>query len=157
MAIPVKLLHPLAAPPVRGTPQSAGFDLAACIDAPLVLKQGDPAVLIPTGLAMHIGAESPTLMGMLLPRSGRGHKEGLVLGNLVGVIDADYTTQWFVSAWNRGNRRDADGNYLDIVIQPGERIAQAVFVPIVHPEFEVVTDFAAETTRGAGGFGSTGS
>ena len=156
MTIEVKVLDPRAVLPAQGTPFSAGFDLAACIEEPLVLRYGDPAVLIPTGLAMHIGAESANLMGMLVPRSGRGHKEGLVMGLTIGIVDSDYLNQWFISAWNRGNKKDSDGNYLDIVIQPGERIAQAIFVPVAHPSFKIVQEFSTVTERGQGGFGSTG-
>ncbi len=157
MAIQVKRLHPAAVLPTQGSSLAAGFDLAACIEKPVIVRYGEPAILVPTGLAMHIGSESPNLMGMLVPRSGRGHKEGLVMGLTLGIIDADYMNQWFISVWNRGNKKDAEGNYLDITILPGERIAQAIFVPVVHPEFEVVDEFSVQTERGLGGFGSTGS
>ena len=130
--------------PHYATAGSAGLDLRACLDAPLVLAPGDTA-LIPTGLAIHIG--DPTLAAMLLPRSGLGHKHGIVLGNLVGLIDSDYQGQIFVSCWNRGQST--------FTIQPGERIAQLVVVPVVQVEFDVVNEFVA-TERGAGGFGSSG-
>ena len=130
--------------PAYATPGSAGLDLRACLDAPLVLEPGQ-SQLIPTGLAIHIG--DPGLAAMLLPRSGLGHKHGIVLGNLVGLIDSDYQGQVMVSLWNRGAQA--------YVIQPGERIAQMVVVPVVQVEFEVVEEFEA-SVRGAGGFGSTG-
>jgi dUTP pyrophosphatase len=120
------------------------MDMRACLDAPLVIAPGE-ARLIPTGLAIHI--QEPGLAAMLLPRSGLGHKHGIVLGNLVGLIDSDYQGQVFVSCWNRG----AD----TFTMQPGERIAQMVIVPVVHADFEVVEEFAA-SARGSGGFGHTG-
>lgn len=126
---------------------SAGYDLIACIDEPLVVKYGDKAVLIPTGLAMFINDGS--VAGIILPRSGLGHKQGLVLGNTLGLIDGDYQNQWMVSAWNRGQQHE-------VTINPGDRIAQAVFVPVIHPEFITVSEFSEETERGLGGFGSTG-
>ena len=130
--------------PAYATPGSAGLDLRACIDAPLRLAPGDSA-LVPTGLAIHIG--DPSLAAMLLPRSGLGHKHGIVLGNLVGLIDSDYQGPLMVSCWNRG--RDA------FTIEPMERIAQMVIVPVVQAAFRRVDAFEA-STRGAGGFGSTG-
>jgi dUTP pyrophosphatase len=130
--------------PHYATDGAAGMDMRACIDAALEIGPGETR-LIPTGLAIHI--EEPGLAAMLLPRSGLGHKHGIVLGNLVGLIDSDYQGQVFVSCWNRGNE--------SFTIQPGERIAQMVVVPVVHAEFEVVEDFDA-TARGAGGFGHTG-
>jgi dUTP pyrophosphatase len=130
--------------PTYATPGSAGLDLRACIDAPLVLEPGQ-AALIPTGLAMHIG--DPGLCAMLLPRSGLGHKHGIVLGNLVGLIDSDYQGPLLVSCWNRGV-----ANY---AVQPLERIAQMVIVPVVQARFRRVDAFDA-SARGAGGFGSTG-
>lgn len=130
--------------PAYATPGSAGLDLRACIDAPLVLQPGQ-AELVPTGLAMHIA--DPGLCAMLLPRSGLGHKQGLVLGNLVGLIDSDYQGPLKVSAWNRGAA--------PVTIQPLDRIAQMVIVPVVQAAFRVVDDFAA-SARGTGGFGSTG-
>ena len=132
---------PLPAPATDG---SAGVDLRAMIQAPLTLEPGT-AELIPTGLSIHI--EDPGYAGMILPRSGLGHKHGLVLGNLVGLIDADYQGPLMVSCWNRG----ASAYTLEI----GERLAQLVIVPVIQPKFRVVEDFA-ETTRGAGGFGSSG-
>jgi dUTP pyrophosphatase len=130
--------------PDYATPGSAGLDLRACLDGPLVLEPGQ-AELVPTGFAMHI--DDPGLAAVLLPRSGLGHKHGIVLGNLVGLIDSDYQGQVFVSAWNRGAQA--------YTIVPGERIAQMVIVPVVHARFEVVEDFQA-SQRGAGGFGHSG-
>jgi dUTP pyrophosphatase len=130
--------------PRRATSGSAGLDLRACIDAPLSLEPGQ-AELVPTGIAIHLG--DPSLAAVLLPRSGLGHKHGIVLGNLVGLIDSDYQGQVMVSMWNRGAT--------PYTIQPGERIAQMVVVPVVQVEFEVVEEFEA-SVRGAGGFGSTG-
>ncbi len=130
--------------PAYASSGSAGMDLRACIDAPLVLQPGQ-AELIPTGLAMHIA--DPALCAMLLPRSGLGHKHGLVLGNLVGLIDSDYQGPLIVSCWNRGSAA--------YTVQPMERIAQMVLVPVVQARWDVVDDFTA-TQRGAGGFGSTG-
>jgi len=130
--------------PTHATPGSAGMDLRACIDAPLTLAPGQ-AELVPTGIAIHL--DDPGLAAMLLPRSGLGHKHGVVLGNLVGLIDSDYQGQLMVSAWNRGSA--------PYVIQPGERIAQMVIVPVVQAECVVVEDFSA-SERGEGGFGSSG-
>ncbi len=130
--------------PRRATSGSAGLDLRACIDAPLTLEPGQ-AELIPTGIAIHLA--DPGLAAVLLPRSGLGHKHGIVLGNLVGLIDSDYQGQVMVSTWNRGERA--------YTIQPGERIAQMVVVPVVQVDFEIVEEFEA-SARGAGGFGSTG-
>ena len=130
--------------PAYATAGSAGLDLRACIDAPIVLEPGQ-AALIPTGLAIHIG--DPGLAAMLLPRSGLGHKYGIVLGNLVGLIDSDYQGPLMVSCWNRGASA--------FTVQPMERIAQLVIVPVVQAVFRRVDDFA-ESDRGAGGFGSTG-
>lgn len=126
------------------TPGSAGMDLRACIEGPLLIAPGD-AKLIPTGISMHIG--DPGLAAMILPRSGLGHKHGIVLGNLVGLIDSDYQGPLMVSSWNRG--RDT------FTVHPLERIAQLVFFPVVHAAFEVVEVFA-ESQRGEGGFGSSG-
>ena len=123
---------------------AAGIDLRACIDAPLRLSPGDTE-LIPTGMAVYI--EDPSLAAVLLPRSGLGHKHGIVLGNLVGLIDSDYQGQVFVSCWNRGHEA--------FTIEPGERIAQFVLVPVVRATFEIVDGFKA-STRGDGGFGHTG-
>ena len=130
--------------PRRATSGSAGLDLRACIDAPLVLEPGKTE-LVPTGIAFHL--EDPGLAAVLLPRSGLGHKHGIVLGNLVGLIDSDYQGQVMVSMWNRGDR--------PFTINPGDRIAQMVVVPVVQVELEVVESFGA-SARGAGGFGSTG-
>ena len=130
--------------PAYATPGSAGLDLRACLDQPLVLEPGQ-AALIPTGLAVHIG--DPGLAAMLLPRSGLGHKHGIVLGNLVGLIDSDFQGQLMVSCWNRGPTT--------FVINPMERIAQLVLVPVVQATFRVVDDFDA-SARGEAGFGSTG-
>jgi dUTP pyrophosphatase len=128
---------------------AAGIDLVACLDEPLVLPPAARAQLVPTGLAVHIG--DPGLVGLIVPRSGLGHRAGLVLGNAVGVLDADYTGPLLISAWNRS----AAGSP-PIVVQPGDRIAQLLFVPIVRPTFAVVAEFSRTTARGAGGFGSTG-
>ena len=130
--------------PTYATPGSAGLDLRACLEAPLVLAP-DQTVLIPTGLSLHIA--DPGLAAMILPRSGLGHKHGIVLGNLVGLIDSDYQGPLMVSCWNRGHG--------EFTIQPLERIAQLVIVPVVQARFRRVDDFAA-SDRGAGGFGSTG-
>ncbi|HVN41687.1 MAG TPA: dUTP diphosphatase [Steroidobacteraceae bacterium] len=130
--------------PHYATPGSAGLDLRACIDRPLVLAPGETH-LIPTGLAIHV--DDPGLAAVLLPRSGLGHKHGIVLGNLVGLIDSDYQGQVMVSCWNRGSH--------PFTIEPGERIAQLVVVPVVQVEFEVVESFT-ESHRGDGGFGSSG-
>ncbi|HKK13978.1 MAG TPA: dUTP diphosphatase [Gammaproteobacteria bacterium] len=130
--------------PHYATDGSAGLDLRACLDADLELAPGQTE-LIPTGISIHIG--DPELAAVLLPRSGLGHKHGVVLGNLVGLIDSDYQGQVFVSCWNRGGD--------SFTIQPGERIAQMVFVPVVQAAFDVVEEF--ETShRGGGGFGHTG-
>ena len=130
--------------PAYATPGSAGLDLRACLDAPLVLAPGQ-AELIPTGLSIHIG--DPGLAAMLLPRSGLGHKHGIVLGNLVGLIDSDYQGPLMVSCWNRGSTA--------FTVQPMERIAQMVIVPVVQAAFRRVDDFES-SSRGGGGFGSTG-
>ena len=144
--IAVKVLDPRMADqlPRYATGGSAGLDLRACLDAPLVLQPGQ-AELIPTGLAIHIA--DPGLAAMLLPRSGLGHKHGIVLGNLVGLIDSDYQGPLMVSCWNRGQQV--------FTVQPLERIAQMVIVPVVQAAFRRVDDFAA-SARGEGGFGSTG-
>jgi dUTP pyrophosphatase len=130
--------------PHYATPGSAGLDLRACLDSALVLAPGQTH-LIPTGIAVYVA--DPGLAAVLLPRSGLGHKHGIVLGNLVGLIDSDYQGQVMVSCWNRGQT--------PFTIEPGERIAQMVVVPVVQVDFEVVEEFAA-TDRGAGGFGSSG-
>ena len=130
--------------PQYATSGSAGMDLRACIDAPLILQPGG-AELIPTGVSIYIADAG--LAAMLLPRSGLGHKNGIVLGNLVGLIDSDYQGPLMVSTWNRGTQ--------PFTINPGDRIAQMVIVPVVQVAFEVVEDFSA-TARGSGGFGSSG-
>ncbi len=130
--------------PHYATDGSAGLDMRAVIDEPLTVEPGD-TVLVPTGLAIHI--EDPGLAAVLLPRSGLGHKHGLVLGNLTGLIDSDYQGQVFISCWNRGAKA--------YEVQPGERIAQMVFVPVEQVRFNVVEDFE-DSDRGDGGFGHSG-
>ncbi|MGS2742647.1 dUTP diphosphatase [Halomonas sp. LS-001] len=130
--------------PVYATQGSAGMDLHALLDAPLTLAPGD-CELVRTGLAMHIG--SPQLAGMILPRSGLGHKHGIVLGNLVGLIDSDYQGELMISVWNRGQHT--------FTIEPFERLAQYVLVPVVQAQLQIVEQFD-DSLRGAGGFGSTG-
>lgn len=132
--------------PHYGTKGSAGLDLRACIDEDMTIEPGQ-TVLIPTGMAIHL--DDPSLAAMLLPRSGLGHKHGIVLGNLVGLIDSDYQGPLMVSVWNRG-----DSAYQ---VEVGERIAQMVIVPVLQPVFTEVKEFGDETERGQGGFGSTGS
>jgi len=128
---------------------AAAVDLYACIDAPLALEPGSPAALISSGVSLHIG--DPGIAAIVVPRSGLGHRKGLVLGNLIGVIDADYLGPVMISLWNRS----APGSE-PIVIEPGELIAQMMFVPVVRPSFRVVDEFSKTTERGDGGFGSTG-
>ena len=130
--------------PAYATPGSAGLDLRACLDAPLQIASG-LTTLVPTGLAIHL--RDPGLAAVILPRSGLGHKHGIVLGNLVGLIDSDYQGPLMVSCWNRSAE--------DYLLQPMERLAQLVIVPVVHAEFRVVDAFDA-SERGTGGFGSTG-
>jgi dUTP pyrophosphatase len=130
--------------PAYATTGSAGLDLHACLDEPLTLKPGETA-LVPTGLAIHVG--DPGYAALILPRSGLGHKHGIVLGNLVGLIDSDYQGQLMISTWNRGQTT--------FVLNPMERLAQLVIVPVVQAEFNIVDDFE-QSERGAGGFGSTG-
>ena len=130
--------------PHYATPGSAGLDLRACIDTSLTIAAGETQ-LIPSGIAIYI--DDASLAAVLLPRSGMGHKHGIVLGNLVGLIDSDYQGQVFISCWNRGAS--------DFTIEPGDRIAQMVFVPVVQATFNVVDEFV-ETQRGGGGFGHTG-
>ncbi|MBC3886614.1 dUTP diphosphatase [Undibacterium griseum] len=130
--------------PAYGTPGSAGLDLRACIDAPLTIQPGE-TVLIPTGLAIHIA--DPAYAAMILPRSGMGHKHGIVLGNLVGLIDSDYQGQLMVSTWNRSQT--------SFVLNPMERLAQLVIVPVLQVGFDIVEEFG-DSERGEGGFGSTG-
>ncbi len=147
-AIELKILDPRIGTeyplPTYATPGSAGLDLRALLDAPLTLKPGQTE-LIPTGIAIHIG--DANLCATILPRSGMGHKHGIVLGNLVSLIDSDYQGQLMVSTWNRGQA--------DFTIQPGDRIAQLVFMPVVQAEFSLVTDFD-QSERGEGGFGHSG-
>lgn len=144
----VKVLNPLVGNkiplPEYSTTGSAGMDLRACIEGELTLLPGDTS-MIPTGIAIYI--EDPGLAAIILPRSGLGHKHGIVLGNLVGLIDSDYQGELMISCWNRGKE--------PYNITPGERIAQLVLVPVVQSTFNVVTEFS-ETKRGAGGFGSSG-
>ena len=130
--------------PAYATEGSAGLDLRACVEFPLVLAAGG-AELIPTGLAIHL--QDPGLAALILPRSGLGHKHGIVLGNLVGLIDSDYQGQLLVSCWNRSAQ--------PFTVSPGERIAQLVVVPVVQVQLQIVEDFAA-SARGAGGFGHSG-
>ncbi len=130
--------------PAYATPGSAGLDLRACLQSPLTLEPGQTE-LVPSGIAIHLA--DPGLAAMILPRSGLGHKHGIVLGNLVGLIDSDYQGQIFVSTWNRGRAA--------FTIEPMERLAQLIVVPVVQVGFEVVDEFHA-SSRGAGGFGSTG-
>lgn len=147
-SIQLKILDPRVGDdfplPHYATDGSAGLDMRACIDAALTVEAGD-TVLVPSGLAIHIG--DPGLAAVLLPRSGLGHKHGLVLGNLTGLIDSDYQGQVFVSIWNRGSKT--------YDIQPGERIAQMVFVPVEQVTFDVVDEFG-DSERGEGGFGHSG-
>jgi dUTP pyrophosphatase len=131
--------------PNYATPGSAGLDLRACLDAPLTLEP-NAWQLVPTGMAVHLA--DPAYAALILPRSGLGHKHGIVLGNLVGLIDSDYQGQLMVSAWNRSD--------VAFTLQPMERLAQLVIVPVVQAEFNVVSDFAAASERGEGGYGSTG-
>jgi dUTP pyrophosphatase len=130
--------------PAYATTGSAGLDLRACLDEPLTLQPGETA-LVPTGLAIHVG--DPGFAALILPRSGLGHKHGIVLGNLVGLIDSDYQGQLMISTWNRGQTT--------FTLNPMERLAQLVIVPVVQAEFNIVEDFDV-SERGAGGFGSTG-
>ena len=144
--IDVKILDPRMQDqlPAYATEGSAGLDLRACLDTALTIKPGETH-LVPTGLAIHIG--DPAYAAMILPRSGLGHKHGIVLGNLVGLIDADYQGQLMISTWNRGAT--------DFVLDPMERLAQLIIVPVMRVGFNVVTEFDS-SERGAGGFGSTG-
>jgi len=147
MELDVKILDPRMADqlPQYATPGSAGLDLRACLDAPLTLAP-NAWQLVPTGIAIHL--RDPGYAAMLLPRSGLGHKHGIVLGNLVGLIDSDYQGQLMVSCWNRSD--------VAFTIEPMERIAQMVIVPVVQVRFNVVAEFGDVTERGAGGYGSTG-
>lgn len=147
MIVDLKILDPRMQDqlPQYATPGSAGLDLRACLDAPLTLEP-NAWQLVPTGLAIHL--RDPGYAAMILPRSGLGHKHGIVLGNLVGLIDSDYQGQLMVSAWNRSTQ--------PFVLQPMERLAQMVIVPVVQASFQVVQDFGDVSERGAGGYGSTG-
>ncbi|MET1116103.1 MAG: dUTP diphosphatase [Comamonas sp.] len=131
--------------PAYATPGSAGLDLRACLDAPLTLAPGEWQ-LVPTGMAIHLA--DPGYAAMILPRSGLGHKHGIVLGNLVGLIDSDYQGQLMVSAWNRSTTA--------FTLQPMDRLAQLVIVPVVQPNFRLVEEFGEVSQRGEGGYGSTG-
>jgi dUTP pyrophosphatase len=144
--IAVKILDPRMKDqlPAYATPGSAGLDLRACIDVAITIAPGQ-TVLIPTGLAIHLA--DPNYAAMILPRSGMGHKNGIVLGNLVGLIDSDYQGQLMISTWNRGLH--------EFTLQPMERLAQLIIVPVVQVAFEVVEEFS-DSERGVGGFGSTG-
>jgi len=146
MKIDVKILDPRMADqlPVYATPGSAGLDLRACLEAPLTLA-ANAWQLVPVGIAIYL--RDPNFAAMILPRSGLGHKHGIVLGNLVGLIDSDYQGQLMVSAWNRSDT--------PFTIEPMERIAQLVIVPVVQAQFNVVSEFLA-SVRGEGGYGSTG-
>ena len=145
--VQLKIINPQMAEqlPEYATAGSAGLDLRAAVDAPLTVAAGQ-TVLIPTGLAMYL--QNPNLAAMILPRSGLGHKNGIVLGNLVGLIDSDYQGEFKVSLWNRGQ--------MAYTLQPLERMAQLVIVPVMQAQWEIVGDFAA-SARSTGGFGSTGS
>ena len=147
MKIDVKIVDARMAAqlPAYATPGSAGLDLRACLNEPLTL-QPNARQLVPTGIAIYL--ENPNFAAMILPRSGLGHKHGIVLGNLVGLIDSDYQGQLMVSAWNRSD--------VAFTIEPMERIAQLVIVPVVQAQFNVVTEFPASSERGEGGYGSTG-
>ncbi len=151
-AIELKILDPRLADwglPAYQSPSAAAIDLHACLDAPLDLEPGAPAVLVPAGFALFI--RDPLLCAVILPRSGLGHAKGLVLGNGAGLIDADYQGPILVSLVNRN-----PGGTAAVAITPGMRIAQMLFLPIARPHFDLVTDFSDATERGAGGFGSTG-
>jgi dUTP pyrophosphatase len=147
MKIDVKIMDVRMAEqlPAYATPGSAGLDLRACLNEPLTL-QPNAWQLVPTGIAIYL--QDPNFAAMILPRSGLGHKHGIVLGNLVGLIDSDYQGQLMVSAWNRSD--------VAFTIEPMERIAQLVIVPVVQAQFNVVTEFHASSERGEGGYGSTG-
>lgn len=147
MQVDIKILDPRlgAHMPNYATAGSAGLDLRACVDGPLVIAPGQTA-LVSTGMAMHLA--DPAYAALILPRSGLGHKHGIVLGNLVGLIDSDYQGALMVSAWNR--------SAVPFTLEPMERLAQLVIVPVVQAQFRVVDDFESQTARGAGGYGSTG-
>ncbi len=149
-SVQVKILNPKIGQdpnfplPTRATDGSAGIDLRACIDEPITIKAGETK-LIGTGLSIYIA--DPNYAGIILPRSGLGHKHGIVLGNLVGLIDADYQGELMVSVWNRSQT--------DFILEPAERMAQYMVVPVVRPSFEIVDEFSDVSERGAGGFGSS--
>ena len=147
MKLDVKILDARLrqAMPAYATPGSAGLDLRACLDAPLTLP-ANAWQLVPTGMAIHLN--DPAYAALILPRSGLGHKHGIVLGNLVGLIDSDYQGQLMVSAWNRSD--------VAFTIEPMERIAQLVIVPVVQAQFQIVDEFTSASERGEGGYGSTG-
>lgn len=147
MYVQLKKVHPKAVTPVYGTASAAGLDLAACIESPMTLSPGAASILIPTGIAIYM--RDPNVAALILPRSGLGHKKGLVLGNGSGVIDADYQGQLFVSACVRPGHEP-------FIINPDDRIAQLVLTPIIRAEFDFVEEFNDSSVRGAGGFGSTG-
>lgn len=154
--VELKILDPRLAGwgfPHYGSALAAGLDLHACLDEPLLLRPQAAPVLISAGFAFRIG--DPEWCGLVLPRSGLGHREGLVLGNAVGLIDADYEGACLISAWNRNPPRQA-GDSDGILIRPGDRIAQLVFTRVTRPEFTIVDEFTGSGTRQAGGFGSTG-
>ncbi|MDO5768063.1 MAG: dUTP diphosphatase [Psychrobacter sp.] len=150
-AVQVKILnpkigsHPDFPLPTRATDGSAGIDLRACLNAPLTIEPGETH-LVGTGLAIYIA--DPNFAGIILPRSGLGHKHGIVLGNLVGLIDADYQGELMVSIWNRSDTQ--------FVLQPAERMAQYIVVPVARPSFDIVSDFSDTSARGSGGFGHSG-
>ena len=146
LSVQIKILHPLMADqlPQYATSGSAGLDLRACIEQPITLLPGE-SYLVPTGLAIHLA--DPNYAALILPRSGLGHKNGIVLGNLVGLIDSDYQGELKVSLWNRGQE--------EFVIEPSARIAQMIIIPVMQANFTVVEEFA-QSDRGEGGFGSTG-
>ncbi|MDO5652245.1 MAG: dUTP diphosphatase [Moraxella sp.] len=150
-SVQIKILNPKIGTdprfplPTRATDGSAGIDLRACIDAPMTVKAGETK-LVGTGLAIYIS--DPDFAGLILPRSGLGHKHGIVLGNLVGLIDADYQGELMVSVWNRSET--------DFILQPAERMAQYIVVPVARPSFEIVSDFSDISLRGSGGFGHSG-
>lgn len=141
----IKLFNKNAVIPTKAHADDAGYDIRACIENPIKLWPGQRE-LIPTGFAIHINDAS--VAGLILPRSGLGHNKGIILGNSVGLIDAPYTGQWLVSAWNTSE--------IPFIINPGDKLCQVIFVPVVHPAFELVDDFDAETDRAGGGFGHTG-
>ncbi len=152
MDIDVKLLDlrlPAWGFPYWGSDMAAGLDLFACLDEPLTLNAGDPASLISSGIAIRIG--DPGWCAIIAPRSGLGHR-GLILGNTIGIIDADYEGPCMISGWNR----NPPGSGQAITIEPGDRLAQMLFVPVARPDFRIVTEFSHSSARGAGGFGSTG-